>query len=333
MDDMLIIAAVIAMALVFDFVNGFHDAANAIATVVSTRVLSPQKAVIWAAFFNFIAFLAFGLHVATTIGTGVVAPSSVTISVIAAALAGAIAWDLIAWYGGIPASSSHALVGGLVGAGVAHAGFGVLVVEGLLKIGLLIFLTPLLGLAMGFACMTIISWLFKGWTFNKASQLFRTLQLLSAASYSLGHGGNDAQKTMGIILVVLIASGLQDIKEEVPLWVVLSCHAAMGLGTLAGGWRIVKTMGHKICELQPVHGFAAEIGGAFCLYGATWLGIPVSTTHTITGSILGVGTTKGKYAVHWGVGGRIVWAWILTIPTSAAIAAGLWYAFDLLGWR
>jgi len=267
MTDIWIIAAIIAMALVFDFVNGFHDAANSIATVVSTRVLSPQKAVIWAAFFNFFAFLAFGLHVATTIGKGVLDPSSVTIPVIAAALVGTIAWDLITWYSGIPASSSHALVGGLVGAGVAHAGFGVLVIG-------------------------------------------------------------------GIILVVLIASGLQDInKEEVPLWVVLSCNAAMGLGTLAGGWRIVKTMGHRICDLQPVHGFAAEASSALCLYGATWLGIPVSTTHTITGSIMGVGATKGKYAVRWDVGSRIVWAWILTIPSSAVIAAGSWYALNLLGWR
>jgi len=332
MSNFWIVVAIIILALIFDFINGFHDAANSIATVVSTRVLTPQGAVVWAAFFNFLAFLAFGLHVARTIGREVIDPTSVTIPVIAAALIGAIIWDLITWYAGLPASSSHALVGGLVGAGVAHAGVDVLVIGGLLKIGLFIILAPLLGLVMGFFCMLIVSWFFRGWLFSRASRLFRTLQLLSAAAYSLGYGGNDAQKTMGVILVVLIASGYLDLKAEIPLWVVISCQAAMGMGTLAGGWRIVKTMGQKICDLQPVHGFAAETAGALCLYGATWLGIPVSTTHTITGSIMGVGATRGRYAVKWAVGERLIWTWILTIPASALTAALFWYIFNILGW-
>ncbi|MBI5522050.1 MAG: inorganic phosphate transporter [Desulfarculus sp.] len=333
MQELIIVYVIIVLALVFDFVNGFHDAANSIATVVSTRVLTPQKAVVWAAFFNFIAFLAFGLHVARTIGKGVVDPGSVTIPVIAAALVGAIAWDLITWYGGLPTSSSHALVGGLVGAAVAHAGPGVLITGGLYKIGIFIILAPLMGMIIGLILMVVIQRLFWDLSFSKGSRLFRIMQLFSAAAYSLGHGGNDAQKTMGIILVTLIASGLVDPQAEVPMWVVLSCHAAMGLGTLAGGWRIVKTMGQRICDLQPVHGFAAETGGAICLYGATWLGIPVSTTHTITGAIMGVGTSRGVHAVKWGVGARLVWAWVLTIPASAAVAAGSWYAFNFLGWR
>lgn len=333
MTDFTLVCLIIVLALAFDFVNGFHDAANSIATVVSTRVLTPQKAVVWAAFFNFVAFLAFGLHVARTIGKGVVDPGTVTIPVIAAALVGAIAWDLITWYGGLPTSSSHALVGGLVGAGVAHAGFKVLITGGLIKIGLFIILAPLLGMVMGFILMAVVHRLFWDWNFARGSRLFRTLQLVSAAAYSLGHGGNDAQKTMGVILVTLIAGGFLDAQAEVPLWVVLSCHAAMGAGTLAGGWRIVKTMGQKICDLQPVHGFAAETGGALCLYGATWLGIPVSTTHTITGAIMGVGATRGLHAVKWATGGRLVWAWVLTIPASAAMAALSWYLFDALGWR
>jgi PiT family inorganic phosphate transporter len=333
MSDLVIVIVIIGLALVFDFVNGFHDAANSIATVVSTRVLTPQKAVVWAAFFNFIAFLAFGLHVATTIGKGVVDPTSVNLPVIAAALVGAVAWDLITWYWGLPTSSSHALVGGLVGAAVAHAGWGVLVTDGLIKIGVFIILAPLLGLIIGFIVMVIVHRFFWDRPFAKGSRLFRGMQLFSAAAYSLGHGGNDAQKTMGIILVTLIAGGMVDMNAEIPLWVVLSCQAAMGLGTLAGGWRIVKTMGTKICDLQPVHGFAAETGGAICLYGATWLGIPVSTTHTITGAIMGVGSTRGLHAVKWGVGGQLVWAWILTIPITAAIAAISWYLFHFLGWR
>jgi PiT family inorganic phosphate transporter len=330
---MLVVGGIIALALAFDFVNGFHDAANSIATVVSTRVLRPSQAVVWAAAFNFIAFLFFGLHVATTIGKGVVDPSMVTVPVIAAGLFGAIVWDLLTWHWGIPTSSSHALVGGFAGAAVAHAGPGALKAPGLIKIGAFIVIAPVLGMAMGFVFMVATYWIFRRATPQGVSGLFRKLQLLSSAAYSLGHGGNDAQKTMGIILAVLIAGGYLGKDAGVPLWVVLSCHAAMGLGTLAGGWRIVKTMGQKICHLQPVHGFSAESAGALCLYGATWLGIPVSTTHTITGSIIGVGATRGIRAVKWQVAGRIVWAWILTIPAAAGVAALTWGVFSLLGWR
>jgi PiT family inorganic phosphate transporter len=334
MPDLWVAWAIIALALAFDFVNGFHDAANSIATIVSTRVLKPQYAVAWAAFFNFIAFLFFGLHVATTIGKGVVVQEFVTIPIITAGLVGAIAWDLITWYVGIPTSSSHALVGGFAGAGVAAAGFDALVMSGLVKIGIFILVAPLMGMACGFVIMIITYWIFRKSSPSRVSGLFRKLQLVSAAAYSLGHGGNDAQKTMGIILAVQIAAGMVDPKTKEPHnWVVYACHAAMGLGTLMGGWRIVKTMGQKICHLQPVHGFSAETGGAICLYGATWLGIPVSTTHTITGAIVGVGSTRGPRAVQWGVAGRVVWAWILTIPASALIAAVSWWVFSLLGWR
>ncbi|MBI4587061.1 MAG: inorganic phosphate transporter [Planctomycetes bacterium] len=330
--DLWLLYGIIALALVFDFVNGFHDAANSIATVVSTRVLSPLTAVMWAAFFNFVAFLFFGLEVAATIGKGVVDPGGVTTYVICAGLIGAIAWDLITWYAGIPTSSSHALVGGFAGAAAAHAGFQVLMVPGLVKIGVFILLAPLLGLAIGFLLMLATLWVFRGAHPSWVSRLFKNLQLVSAAAYSLGHGGNDAQKTMGIILAVLIAAGKLDQTAAVPFWVVISCHTAMGLGTLAGGWRIVKTMGQKICKLQPVHGFSAETSGAICLYLATGFGIPVSTTHTITGSIAGVGATRGMNAVKWAVAGRILWAWILTIPASAAIAAGSLLIFQKLGW-
>jgi len=328
-----IVWTIVALALAFDFVNGFHDAANSIATVVSTRVMKPQYAVLWAAFFNFVAFLIFSTAVARTIKAGVVDPTAVTLPVIAAGLVGAITWNLITWYGGIPSSSSHALVGGYAGAAVAYAGFKVLVVGGLIKIGIFIILAPLLGMVIGFIFMVITYWVFRRATPSRVSGIFRKLQIVSAAAYSLGHGGNDAQKTMGIILAVLVASGQLDKKAPDPLWVVLACHAAMGLGTMAGGWRIVKTMGQKICLLQPVHGFSAETAGSICLYGATALGIPVSTTHTITGAIVGVGSTRGLRAVKWGVAGRVVWAWILTIPASAIIAAGSWYAFRHLGWR
>lgn len=333
MPDQVVLILVIAGALFFDFVNGFHDAANSIATIVSTRVLKPQWAVIWAAFFNFIAFLFFGLHVASTIGKGIVDPSVVTIPVVAAGLFGAITWNLVTWYGGIPSSSSHALVGGFAGAAAAHAGFGALVMSGLTKIGIFIFVAPILGMLMGHLIMVATYWLFRHWTHSRVSSIFRKMQLVSAAAYSLGHGGNDAQKTMGIILAVLIAAGKLPTKANVPLWVVLACHAAMGLGTLSGGWRIVKTMGTKICHLEPVHGFAAETGGALCLYGATALGIPVSTTHTITGAIMGVGVTRGKRAVRWGVAANVVWAWVLTIPLTGLIAAVSYYIFTFLGWR
>jgi len=328
-----VVVAVIALALAFDFVNGLHDAANSIATIVSTRVMKPHWAVAWAAFFNFIAFLFFGLHVATTIGKGVVNPDCVTIPVVTAGLVGAIAWNIITWYGGIPSSSSHALVGGFAGAAVAHTGFGSLVWSGILKIGAFIFIAPVMGMVVGYILMIITYWVFRNAEVSKVSGLFRKLQFVSAGAYSLGHGGNDAQKTMGIILAVLIADGRLTKHSDIPLWVVLSCHVAMGLGTLAGGWRIVKTMGQKICALQPVHGFSAETGGALCLFGATALGIPVSTTHTITGAIIGVGSTRGARAVAWSVAGTVVWAWVLTIPASAAIGAVMLWVFNLAGWR
>ncbi len=329
---MVLVCAVVALALIFDFVNGMHDAANSVATIVSTRVMRPMWAVIWAAFFNFVAFMLFETHVAATIGKGVVNTDAITLPVVTAGLVGAIAWNLITWYYGIPSSSSHALVGGYAGAAFAHAGIGALVLPGLGKIGIFIILAPVLGMAIGFVFMLITYWVFRNAVLSRVTGLFRKLQFVSAAAYSLGHGGNDAQKTMGIILAILIASGKIEKSAAVPLWVVLSCHLAMGLGTLAGGWRIVKTMGQKLCALQPVQGFAAETAGALCLYGATWLGIPVSTTHTITGAIVGVGSTRGKQAVRWGIAGRVVWAWILTIPASAGIAAAFLWAFHMVGW-
>ena len=328
-----VVYSVIGLALTFDFVNGFHDAANSIATVVSTRVLSPRWAVGWAAFFNFIAFLFFGLRVAETIGKGVIDPTSVTVPVITAALVGAIVWNLITWYYGIPSSSSHALVGGLAGAAIQHSGFAAVVVPGIVKISIFIILAPLIGLAIGFAFMVATYWTFRHATHARVGKLFRSLQLCSAAAYSLGHGGNDAQKTMGVILVLLIAGNMVDVKSEVPLWVVLASHTAMGLGTMAGGWRIVKTMGQRICKIQPVQGFCAESAGAIMLYVATWAGIPVSTTHTITGAIVGVGSTRGFHAVKWGVATRVVWAWILTIPCAALLAMLSEGLFDLIGWR
>ena len=333
MADLWIVYGIIALALAFDFVNGFHDAANSIATVVSTRVLSPRLAVLWAAFFNFVAFLFFGLHVAQTIGKGVVDPASVTLPVIAAGLIGAIVWDLVTWFYGIPMSSSHALVGGFAGAAILHGGFKVIVVEGIVKITLFIILAPMIGFVLGFLFMVATYWNLRRSAPAKVGRLFRTLQLFSAAAYSLGHGGNDAQKTMGIILVALIAGKLVDPQAGVPLWVVLASHTAMGLGTLGGGWRIVRTMGQKICKLQPVQGFCAETAGALMLYGATWAGIPVSTTHTIAGSIVGVGATRGTRAVKWGIAGQLIWAWILTIPCSALIAVAAGGIFNLLGWR
>ncbi len=320
----LVVATVVLVALAFDFVNGFHDAANSIATVVSTRVLSPRYAVLWAAFFNFVAFLIFETHVANTIGKGVVDPSVIDTPVVFAALCGAIVWDLITWWFGIPSSSSHALIGGLAGAAVAKAGATVLDTAGLSKIGLSIVLSPFIGLALGFWLMVGVFWIFRRFTPARVDAWFRRGQLFSAALYSLGHGGNDAQKTMGIITVLLFANGYLGPTFHVPLWVVLACHAAMGLGTLMGGWRIVRTMGLSITKLKPVGGFCAETGGAITLFLATGLGIPVSTTHTITGAIVGVGSVLNASAVRWGVAGRIVWAWILTIPCSAFIAALTW---------
>jgi PiT family inorganic phosphate transporter len=327
---LLLVIGIIALALAFDFVNGFHDAANSVATVVSTRVLSPRTAVVWAAFFNFVAFLFFGLHVAATIGKGIIDPAVADARVVASAIAGAIAWDLITWWAGIPSSSSHALIGGLAGAALVKVGPAALDPGGLLKVGVSIVASPLLGLLLGFSLMTTVYWVFAFVTPSKIDRWFRRGQLLSAAMYSLGHGGNDAQKTMGIIAVLLFSGGYLGNEFFVPFWVVLACHAAMGLGTLFGGWRIVKTMGMKITKLRPVGGFCAETGGAFTLFGATYLGIPVSTTHTITGAIVGVGATSKLSAIRWGIAGRIVWAWILTIPASAIIAAGSWYLFHLV---
>jgi PiT family inorganic phosphate transporter len=324
MPETLIVVAIILVALAFDFVNGFHDAANSIATVVSTRVLSPRYAVLWAAFFNFIAFLFFGLHVATTIGKGIIDPAIVDPPIIFAALAGAIAWDLITWLYGIPSSSSHALIGGLAGAAVAKAGAHSLDAAGLIKVTVSIVLSPFLGLLLAFLMMTAVIWIVRRSTPAKVDAWFRRGQLLSAALYSLGHGGNDAQKTMGIITVLLFATGHLGDTFYVPLWVVLACHAAMAAGTLSGGWRIVRTMGLKITKLKPVGGFCAETGGAITLFAATGLGIPVSTTHTITGAIIGVGAVTKLSAIRWGVAGRIVWAWVLTIPCSAFIAGLTW---------
>jgi PiT family inorganic phosphate transporter len=321
---MLLVGVIVAVALVFDFVNGFHDAANSIATVVSTRVLSPRWAVVWAAFFNFVAFVFFGLHVANTIGKGIVDPSVVDAAVVLAALAGAIAWDLITWWYGIPSSSSHALIGGLAGVAVAKAGTHYLDGPGLAKIAVSIVLSPVLGLVLGFLLMMAVIWIVRRSTPARVDGWFRRGQLVSAALYSLGHGGNDAQKTMGIIAVLLFATGHLGTTFYLPLWVVLACHAAMALGTLSGGWRIVRTMGLRITKLRPVGGFCAESGGAITLFAATALGIPVSTTHTITGAIVGVGAVTKLSAIRWGVAGRIVWAWIFTIPASAFISAVTW---------
>jgi PiT family inorganic phosphate transporter len=341
MSEVLTVGAVIGVALIFDFLNGVHDAANSIATVVSTRVLSPRAAVAWAAFFNFIAYLVFPLAVAKTIGKGVVVPDAITLPVVTAGLIGAIFWNILTWWAGIPSSSSHALVGGFAGAAVAFHGLTAVKSAALLKIGAFIVIAPVMGMVLGFSFMVATFWIFRRWAPAKVGRWFHRLQLLSAAAYSLGHGGNDAQKTMGIIFAVLLATspavqasfGFDAAMHEPPMWVVYACHAAMGLGTLLGGWRIVKTMGQKICKLQPVHGFSAESAGALMLYGATWLGIPVSTTHTITGSILGVGSTRGLHAVKWGVATRVVWAWVLTIPAAALVSAGTWWVFDVLGWK
>jgi PiT family inorganic phosphate transporter len=317
-----LLAALIAVALLFDFINGLHDAANSIATVVSTRVLSPQVAVAWAAFFNFIAFLFFGLHVAETIGKGIVDPAIIDPAVIFGALTGAIAWNVITWALGIPSSSSHALIGGLLGAGITKGGFAVVGTSGVLKTSLAIFLSPMLGMLVAILLVALTSWLAKPVAAKSADKGFRRMQLVSAAAYSLGHGANDAQKTMGIIAVLLFSTGYLGSEFYVPFWVVLSAQAAMGLGTLMGGWRIVHTMGSKITRLTPHQGFCAETGGAIMLFSATSLGIPVSTTHTITGCIMGVGAARRASAVRWGVAGNIVIAWIITIPAAAMIAAG-----------
>jgi PiT family inorganic phosphate transporter len=315
----------IVLALAFDFLNGFHDAANSIATIVSTRVMRPQWAVLWAAFFNFIAFLFFGLLVAATVGKGIIDPAIVDHHVVFGALIGAICWNIITWYFGIPSSSSHALIGGLAGAAVAKAGVSSLVAAGFLKTTAAIVLSPMIGLALGASLMLAVSWLFSGTTPRKVDRWFRRLQFVSASLYSLGHGGNDAQKTMGIIWMLLIAADVSGPADPLPFWVVMACQSAMALGTMFGGWRIVKTMGQKITKLKPVGGACAETGGAITLFVATWLGVPVSTTHTITGAIVGVGSVNKFNAVRWGVAGNIVWAWVLTIPCSAFIAAVAWF--------
>ena len=322
---------IVFIALVFDFINGFHDAANSIATVVSTRVLTPLQAVVWAAFFNFVAAFGFGVHVANTVGKGVVESSVVDQWVILAGLTGAIAWDLITWYWGLPTSSSHALIGGFAGAGVVKAGFGSLVAAGLIKIGVFMILAPLIGLTVGFGMMLATVWTFRSVTPGRVDKVFRRMQLVSAAAYSLGHGTNDAQKTMGIIAVLLFTTGYLGPQFHVPVWVILAAHAAIALGTLAGGWRIVKTMGMRITKLRPVGGFSAETAGALTLIGTAMAGIPVSTTHTITGSIMGVGSLQRFSAVRWGVAGRILWAWIFTIPASAVVAGASWLLLRLVG--
>jgi inorganic phosphate transporter, PiT family len=316
-----VLIGLVAVALIFDFLNGLHDSANSIATIVSTRVLPPRAAVIWAAFFNFIAFLVFGLHVAQTIGTGIIDPSIVNPRVIFSALVGAITWNLVTWWAGIPSSSSHALVGGLIGAGIGKVGIGAIVWKGVLVTSGAIVLSPLLGFALALALILATSWIFVRRTPLAVDRIFRMLQFGSASLYSLGHGGNDAQKTMGIIAGVLFAQGHLGRNFYVPLWVVLSCQAAMALGTLFGGWRIVRTMGSKITRLTPMQGFCAETGGAATLFLATWLGIPVSTTHTITGAIVGVGAARRASAVRWNIASNVVVAWIITMPAAALIAA------------
>ncbi len=324
------VVLIIAVALVFDFINGFHDAANSIATVVSTRVLTPLQAVVWAAFFNFVAAFGFGVSVARTVGKGVVATDVVDPQVILAGLVGAIVWDLITWHWGLPTSSSHALIGGFAGAAVAKAGLSSLVGSGLIKIGVFMILAPLIGLVTGFGMMLLTLRTFRRETPGRVDRFFRRGQLLSAAAYSLGHGTNDAQKTMGIIAVLLFSTGHLGPEFYVPFWVVLAAHAALGLGTMAGGWRIVKTMGMRITKLRPIGGFCAETAGALTLIGTAFAGIPVSTTHTISGSIMGVGAMQRFSAVRWGVAGRIVWAWILTIPAAAGVAAVTWGSVRLL---
>ncbi|PWT85778.1 MAG: anion permease [Blastocatellia bacterium] len=327
-----IVGGLIAVALIFDYINGFHDAANSIATVVSTRVLSPGKAVVWAAVFNFVAAFTFGTAVARTVGAGMIDIHVVTFAVILAGLLGAITWDLITWVFGLPTSSSHALIGGYAGAAVAKAGFVAIIPSGWTKTLIFIVLSPLIGLAFGLTLMTVILWLFRWTPPSRVDRWFRRLQLLSAAFFSLNHGANDAQKTMGIIAGVLFAAGYIQ-SFYIPFWVILTAHAAIGLGTLAGGWRIIHTMGSKITKLQPVGGFAAETGAAFALLIATQTGVPVSTTHAITGSIVGVGSTRRLSAVRWGVAGRIVWAWVLTIPAAFIIAATAYSVLRLGGAR
>jgi inorganic phosphate transporter, PiT family len=326
-----VVVLLVALALVFDFMNGFHDAANSIATVVSTGVLRPGQAVLFAAFFNFVAIFVFQLSVAATVGKGIVQPGVVDIHVVFGALVGAISWNLITWYYGIPSSSSHALIGGIVGAVIAKAGTGALISAGILKTVAFIFVSPLLGFTLGSLMMLLVAWVCRRSTPSRVDRWFRRLQLVSAGAYSLGHGGNDAQKTIGIIWLLLIATGYVGAQDKSPpAWTIISCYIAIAAGTMFGGWRIVKTMGQKITKLKPVGGFCAETGGAITLFLATSMGIPVSTTHTITGAIVGVGASRRASAVRWGVAGNIVWAWIFTIPASAFVAViAYWLSIQL----
>ena len=325
-----VLVFLVVLALAFDFMNGLHDAANSIATVVSTGVLKPHHAVAFAALFNFVAIFVFHLKVAATVGKGIVDPTLIDHYVVFGALVGAISWNAITWYFGLPSSSSHALIGGLIGAGVAKAGFGGLVASGIGKTVLFIFVSPIAGFVLGGLLLVVVSWVFRRSSPSRIDRWFRRLQLASAAAYSLGHGGNDAQKTIGIIWVLLIGASVIGPGDPVPGWVIVSCYAAIALGTFFGGWRIVKTMGQRITKLKPVHGFCAETGGAIMLFTATGLGIPVSTTHTITGAIVGVGSTRRFSAVRWGVAGNIVWAWVFTIPAAAFIAAVSWWIGTLV---
>jgi PiT family inorganic phosphate transporter len=326
-----VVIVLVVLAILFDFMNGFHDAANSIATVVSTGVLKPGQAVVFAAFFNLIAIFIFHLSVAATVGKGIAQPGVVDVHVVFGALIGAISWNLVTWYYGIPSSSSHALIGGIVGAVIAKTGTGGLVASGIWKTVAFIFVSPLLGFLLGSMMMVVVAWGFRRATPSRVDRWFRRLQLVSAGAYSLGHGGNDAQKTIGIIWMLLIATGYASAGDaSPPSWVIISCYAAIALGTMFGGWRIVKTMGQKITKLKPVGGFCAETGGALTLFLATALGIPVSTTHTITGAIVGVGSVQRASAVRWGVAGNIVWAWIFTIPASAFVAAiAYWISMQL----
>lgn len=326
-----VVMILVALAILFDFMNGFHDAANSIATVVSTGVLKPGHAVLFAAFFNLIAIFIFHLSVAATVGKGIAQPGVVDVHVVFGALVGAISWNLVTWYYGIPSSSSHALIGGIVGAVIAKTGTGGLVASGIWKTVAFIFVSPFLGFLLGSMMMVLVAWGFRRATPSRVDRWFRRLQLVSAGAYSLGHGGNDAQKTIGIIWMLLIATGYASAGDAAPPnWVIVSCYAAIALGTMFGGWRIVKTMGQKITKLKPVGGFCAETGGALTLFLATALGIPVSTTHTITGAIVGVGSAQRASAVRWGVAGNIVWAWIFTIPASAFVAAiAYWFSWQI----
>ncbi|MDQ5987806.1 MAG: hypothetical protein CSYNP_03552 [Syntrophus sp. SKADARSKE-3] len=325
-----IVIVIIILALVFDYINGFHDSANSIATIVSTQVLKPRQAVLWAAFFNFVAVFLFDAQVAKTVGTGIVNSSVVNNTLLISALGGAITWNLVTWWLGLPSSSSHALIGGLIGAGLMRGGFEVLVWKGIIKTSSFIIISPLIGLILGLFLMVVALNLSRYSNINKINHVFRRLQLLSAAVYSISHGMNDAQKTMGIIALVLFSSGYLGPKFHIPFWVVITCYAVIALGTMSGGWRIVKTMGTKITKLQPIGGFCAETAAAVSIIGASLVGIPVSTTHTITGAIMGVGATKRLSAVRWGVAGTIIWAWILTIPITGILSASIYYILTLI---